>query len=95
MSILDELYNGNVVPAEKFVKKDSEYARLISELAECTEKVSVLLDGNEKKLWERMMDADHAMELLSEKQSFIDGFCLGARIMLEVMSRDLKDRTVL
>ena len=38
MSILEELYNGNVVPSERFVKKDGEYARLLNELAECTDK---------------------------------------------------------
>ena len=41
------------------------------------------------------METDHAMELISEKESFIDGFCLGARIVLEVLNRDLANRTIL
>jgi len=95
MSILDELYNGNIVPAERFVKKGGEYARLMGELAECTEKLSSTLDDTGKELWDRIMDTDHAMEFLTEKASFIDGFCLGVRIMVEVLNCDLTDRSVL
>ena len=95
MSILDELYNGNVVPAERFVKKGGEYARLMNELTECSEKLSAILDDTGKEMWNKIMDTDRAMEFISEKESFIDGFCLGARIMLEILNRDLTDRTVL
>ena len=95
MTILEELYNGNVVPWEKFAKKDGEYARLLNELAECSDQLSTLLDDTSKELWNKIMDTDHAMELISEKESFIDGFCLGARLMAEVLNRDLTDRSVL
>ena len=95
MTILEELYNGNVVPWEKFAKRGGEYARLLNELAECSNKLSALLDDTSKELWNKIMDTDRAMEFISEKESFIDGFCLGARIMLEILNRDLTDRTVL
>ena len=95
MTILEEIYSGNIVPAEKFVKKGGEYAELLNILAECSDKLAVKLDGTERTLWEKATQAERSIEAISDKESFIDGFCLGARIMLEIMSRDLANRTIL
>ena len=95
MNILEEIYNGNINPSEKFVKKDGEYGRLLNEYAEQMDKLTAMLDDDRKKLLESILETDGAMEQISHKESFIEGFCLGAGIMLEILNRDLTDRTVL
>lgn len=95
MTILEELYNGNINPSDKFVKKGGEYGRLLNEYAVQLDRLTAMLDEGEKKLLESILETNGSMEIISHKESFIEGFCLGSRIMLEILNRDLTDRTVL
>lgn len=85
MSILNELYNGNIKPAEKCVKKDSEYQKCNTELTENTKKLTALLNDTEKELYEQVLENMFNLSYISEKQNFIDGFCIGSQMMLEIL----------
>ena len=95
MTILEELYNGNINPSEKFIKKDSEYRSLMNEYAEQIDKLTAILDNGEKELFEKIMETGVSIGYISDKENFIGGFCLGARIMIEIPNRDPTDRSVL
>ncbi|MBQ7827415.1 MAG: hypothetical protein IJ386_04035 [Clostridia bacterium] len=95
MTILEELYNGNICPGEKFAKAGGEYARMSGELSKKIDRFIPMLNEAEIKLWEDIMETKNTMEVISDRQNFIDGFCMGARIMLEILDRDLTDRTIL
>ncbi|MBE6708259.1 MAG: hypothetical protein E7578_03335 [Ruminococcaceae bacterium] len=95
MTILKELYNGNICPGEKFVKKSGEYQKLMIKLSGCVDKLIPMIGDEGRDLWDEIRETELSMEVISDRESFIDGFCIGARMMLEVMSEDRTDRTVL
>ena len=55
MSMLEELYNGNICPADRYIKKGSEYYEISRFLAKAEE-------------------------------DFLEGFRIGAQIMLEILT---------
>ena len=85
MSILEEFYNGNIVPNEKLIKKGGEYQRVNDELSEKIDKLTCTLNGKEKDLCEEIEDGICKLSYISEKESFIEGFRLGIQIMREIL----------
>ncbi len=85
MAILEELYNGNIVPSEKFIKKGGEYQKVNDELSEKIEKLTCTLNSKEKDLCEEIGDGICKLSYISEKECFIEGFRLGAQIMREIL----------
>lgn len=53
MTILEELYNGNINPSSRFIKNDSEYQRVNHQLTEYLDKLMMSLDDDEKQLYEK------------------------------------------
>lgn len=86
MTILEELYNGNVNPLARFIKDESEYQKLNHQVSEYIDKLMVSLNDEEKQLYEKIADGICGMGYISEKETFIEGFRLGAQMMLEVIS---------
>lgn len=91
MTILEELYNGNIHPTEKHIKKGSTYQKINDQLAENLDKLMILLKDEEKCLFEKIEGDALQLGYISEKENFIDGSCLGAQMMLEIMSRKSED----
>lgn len=44
MSMLEELFSGNICPAVNYAKKGGEYQRLISRLSDCVDRLLPLLN---------------------------------------------------
>lgn len=91
MSILEELYNGNIVPTEKYIKKGGEYQKINDELSEKIEKLMCTLNSKQKDLCEEIEDGFCRLSYISEKECFIDGFRLGAQIMREILEYKSKN----
>lgn len=86
MSILEELYNGNIAPIERSMKKGSEYYKLCKAVSEKEEKLFEELSCEKKAMYESIAERRLMLESISEKEIFIDGFRLGAQIMLEIIN---------
>ena len=87
-NILEELYYGNINPQDKCFDRDSEYAKFVKIIADNEEKLDAFLRGisaaeKEHKLFSQLMDAHSSILVFSEKERFIEGFQLGARLMLD------------
>ena len=80
MSILEELYNGNINPSEKYVKNGSAHQKLSKQLMEHIDELMALLNDGEKQLCEKIGDVVSELNYLSEKECFIEGFRTGAQI---------------
>ena len=88
MRILEELYYGNISPIEKLFDEKSEYAKFFSIL---TDRERLLIDfirnlpnaEKEQKAFSEMIDAQSELSYFMECERFIEGFRLGASIMLE------------
>ena len=86
MTILNELYNGNIEPAQRFVKKGSEYQSLQNELAEMAEQLTATLNKEQKQLLLKVEDVLLNLNSISEEEIYIDGFCTGAKMLLEILN---------
>lgn len=84
MSKLKELYYGNVCPVEKNIEKGSEYYEFSKKTAVTEEKLLKSLNDEEKKLYEVVLECRSKQECILEEEIFVDGFRLGAQIMLEI-----------
>ena len=83
MSVIEELYEGNIAPIDKCVKKGSEYQRLSRKLSMAVDEFMTRLTDGEKEIFENIQNINNELEYKSEKERFIEGFCLGARIAWE------------
>ena len=67
MSVLDDLYNGNINPSGKYIKKNSEYQKLNIELMEIIDEFMLHLDEKEKQLCEAIEKHVYELCYISEK----------------------------
>jgi len=86
-SILREFYHGNLNPNEKSFVRESEYGKVIKTLSESEEKLLKLLNGDEKELFQTFSNAQGDLNEISVADGFVDGFCLGIRIAIEVTQK--------
>lgn len=84
--MLEELYFGNINPNDKQFIRGTEYDKAMHILSENEEKLTLLLDGKEKKLFLDLVNAQGLADGTTAVESFINGFRLGARIAIEIMN---------
>ena len=87
MSILEELYYGNINTGERFIKKGSEYHNITRSVSEEESKLLKTLNDNQKSLYEHIFELKCKQEDICEIETFIDSFRLGAQFMLEIFSK--------
>lgn len=83
MNILEELYYGNIVPNEKCAKLNSEAMELIKLLNRNEEKLKVIFSEEQKIIFEKYKDCNREISEICEREAFLNGFRLGARIIIE------------
>lgn len=86
MDILEGLYYGNLFPHEKCAKLDDETKELLGLLNRNEEKLTATLSDEQKETFEKYKDCNREISEISERQSFIMGFKLGAKIVIESMT---------
>ena len=85
MYILEDLYTGNVRPGERSFKQNSQYSRALAQAGESGDALSKSLTEEQKKLFEAYMDAQREVNILTDCETFIYSFKLGAKLMLDVL----------
>lgn len=91
MSILENLWYGNISPWERPFKKDSAYAELLALVVRHQEDLLGRLNDEEKEIFERFADCTTEMHDLTEREALIKGFMIGTRIVIEVMTTEITD----
>ncbi len=86
MDILEDLYYGNLFPNEKCAKLDDETKELLVLLNRNEEKLITTLSDEQKETFEKYKDCNWEISEICERQSFITGFKLGAKIVIEAMT---------
>ena len=83
-SILEQLYAGDLTPAENVIQGNEEYDRLCRQSVQEIEEFSKKLDDESRKSFDALLE--HYLELtyIEKSLTFCDGFRLGAGIMCEV-----------
>lgn len=86
MDILEDLYYGNLFPREKLSKLDDETKELLGLFNRNEEKLTATLSDEQKETFEKYKDCNREISEISERHSFITGFKLGAKIVIESMT---------
>ena len=91
MHILEDLWGGKINLHERgFPSK--QYAKAMQKLSNCGEKLMGVLNEEQNKLFEEYRDNQLEVSIIADCASFIDGFRLGAKIMLDVLTEgEMKD----
>lgn len=88
MMVLQDLFYGNINPNEQCFNKNSEYAKYVGIVSDNEEKLTAFLNSlpntvNEQHLLSQIINAQSELSQFSEMERFIEGFRLGAGIMLD------------
>lgn len=88
MTTLENLYYGNIDPANKYIKRGSEYSKLINLSVRNEEKLVPTLSKEQKVIFEKYKDCINEMTSIAEKEAFIQGIKLGIKIVAESFLTD-------
>lgn len=78
-NVIEELYYGNLEPQELTTEITPKLKKKLSVLAKKEEELSVMLPEKEKELFSNYVNAYNEFSSISNSDSFISGFRLGAR----------------
>ena len=85
-TILRAIANGNLSMGTETIEHDSKSKKAMKEVCELKESLNAILKDSEKKLFEKLEDIQGDINGSDIQQSFINGFRLGALVMVEVFS---------
>ena len=78
-NVIEELYYGNLEPQELTTEITPKLKKKLSVLAKKEEELSTMLPEKEKELFANYVNAHNEFSSISNSDSFISGFRLGAR----------------
>ena len=88
MNVLEEFWYGNLDPAKYDASPSEEYKELIRLIRRNEEKLFATITDAQKDLFSRYQDCVREFQAMAECLLFQNSFCLGARMMLEIMEAD-------
>ena len=87
MTILQDLFYGNIDPNTGNFNRDSAYGKAMQAIAENQERLLVLLNDMGKDLLIDFCNAQSKLNSITAEENFIQGFKLGALIMMELTDK--------
>ena len=86
MTILENLWYGNIRPVEEYVDGNTEYKSLLRLVDKNRENFEATLSPEQAELFEKFYTAVNEMNAAAEIEAFSYGFRLGVRLMIEAFS---------
>lgn len=86
MSVLEELWYGNLEPSEYSFSSSREYKELLHLVFRNKEKLLSTMTKEQKELFSRYSDCVREFQSLTELRVFQSSFKLGAKMMAEMMA---------
>ena len=86
MSILRDLYYGEIKLSEKYVKNGSKYYKMSEKLSDDIDNFIKLLNAEEYEFFDRILDSMLQIGGICDEECFTKGFCTGAKMMLEILN---------
>lgn len=91
MSVLEDIYYGNICPSEKYIRRNSSYWKKNRKVMENIDVLSSKIGDENKKLLEAIVEALTELSSESEKECFIRGLSLGIKLMTETVYYQSED----
>lgn len=85
MKILEEFWYGNIHPTDRDIIPNSKMDKLLKLIVKNEQRLNDLLSDEERAAFQKFRDSQDELSSVNECESFVLGFRLGARFMLEVM----------
>ena len=82
-SIIEELYYGNITPAERSFRRTGEYAHILQLVTQNEEKLTETLTEAQKETFEKFKNSTSEISSMTEVTAFTLGFKLGLRLTAE------------
>lgn len=83
MTVLEDLWYGNIRPIENFIDGNMEYKGLLRLVSKNRESLENELSQKQLELFEKYNTSVNEMNSISETAAFQYGFSLGIRLMME------------
>ncbi len=85
MTLLEDLWYGNIDPHEAILTDSKRYKHLLSLMARDRDELSETLTEKQSEVLEKYDAAVNEMHSLAEVEAFSYGFRLGVRLMVEAV----------
>lgn len=82
---IQDLYYGNITPADKTMAADSPLRKLTAQLAKYEAGLTGLLDAEDIPLLKALVDTQQQIDSITAEENFIYGFKLGVQLMVECL----------
>ena len=86
MTVLEDLWYGNINPHETILSDNRYFKHLLSLMSKNRDKLTDTLTEQQKEMLEKYDDTVNEMHSLAEQVAFQYGFSLGIRLMMESIS---------
>jgi len=83
--VLNDLWRGNISPCERYVCSDSKYQEVFQQFCKESDLFAKDLSPEKQKRFEEIQELQLKLIDISETDTFIVGFRLGARMILDVV----------
>lgn len=87
MSILEKFWYGNIEPAEFDTSPSPEHREILLLISRNEDKLLATMTDAQKELFSRYTDCVREYQAMAECLLFQNSFSLGAKMMVEVMSK--------
>lgn len=86
MTVLENLYNGNIEPTDsESLKNNMRYKEGLRLVGRLQEELSVTLNEEQKELFEKYLMAANELTVVIDEEVFKSGYRLATQIMMECM----------
>ena len=87
-NFIEELFYNNINPQARMVRNGSDLQKLLGLLYDYEEQLTSTLKDDERKLFLAFVNTVSEVQAESQLDSFIIGFCLGARFVFDTFVDD-------
>ncbi len=85
MSILEDLYFGNIQPSEMAIKEGTEYQKIEQELGAMESAIRAELSTEGMRTFDAYINRHLALTEIEDCDSFIKGYRLGVKLLLAAL----------
>ena len=85
MLFLEEFWNGNIAPGEGRYHSKKEYKEAWKRVESMEDQLKERLTAEEWELFTAYQDAERTAGVISDADIFIEGFRMGAKIIMDVL----------
>ena len=86
MFFIDKLWEGQISPSQKAIRKGSDYHKLLHKISCAVSAFEENLDENAKVRFREIEQAQAKLNGIENEETFIEGFRLGAGMILDVLN---------